>query len=187
VLNSGWSEEKTDEWAKDDCFLRMEKKNVFRATVTRETMTDRKDGEPGCETHDVQPAAHEKKRVVYILCNSASRGKYVGWTNNATRRLRQHNGELVGGAGRTSGRRAKDCEKGNWSFAAHVCNFVSHFQARSFEAYMHLRRNRKVGRCRGKSPVETCLKKARRIIAAYPLKFGHLQVVEFKTVSDHGR
>ena len=56
--------------------------------------------------------------VVYVLINTAHNKTYVGITNNTTRRLRQHNGELVGGAKYTT------CNKGTgeWLFYGFIKN-----------------------------------------------------------------
>lgn len=51
--------------------------------------------------------------VNYILRDTTSRRTYNGFTNNTSRRLRQHNGELVGGARATRMRPA-----GAWEFVA---------------------------------------------------------------------
>lgn len=50
--------------------------------------------------------------IIYILFNNSNNCTYVGMTNNPTRRLRQHNGELVGGAKYTTAKRGE----GAWDF-----------------------------------------------------------------------
>ena len=40
----------------------------------------------------------EKCYIVYLLKNTCNNRTYLGITNNSKRRLRQHNGELKGGA-----------------------------------------------------------------------------------------
>ncbi len=55
--------------------------------------------------------------VCYLLKGVGTAHTYIGITNNLTRRLRQHNGELVGGAKRTRGRQ--------WELAAHVAGCSS--------------------------------------------------------------
>ena len=62
----------------------------------------------------------------YLLRSSTSRRTYVGITNNLPRRLRQHNGELVGGAKSTRAGRP-------WQVAAFVEGFEDMSQALMFE------------------------------------------------------
>ena len=50
--------------------------------------------------------------LVYLLVNSLNNCTYIGITNNKERRIRQHNGELVGGARYTT----KLNNKGVWKY-----------------------------------------------------------------------
>lgn len=68
-----------------------------------------------------------KKYICYALEHSSSRKVYTGMTNNFTRRLRQHNGELKGGA------RSTHCRRGHWAARIHVEGFESKGEAMSFE------------------------------------------------------
>jgi len=72
--------------------------------------------------------------LVYLLVSSVNpRRTYVGSTNNMTRRLRQHNSELVGGA-----RYTHTCQP--WTVAVTVTGFETHQQALQFEwAWKHIR------------------------------------------------
>lgn len=47
----------------------------------------------------------EKRYCVYLLSSACGRRTYIGCTNDLRRRLRQHNGALVGGARATRGGR----------------------------------------------------------------------------------
>lgn len=47
--------------------------------------------------------------LCYLIVSQTSRRSYVGITNNFERRLRQHNGDLVGGAKATRSGRPWDC------------------------------------------------------------------------------
>ena len=50
--------------------------------------------------------------IIYLLINTTNNYTYVGITNNQERRLRQHNGELVGGAKYTKAKKGE----GSWKF-----------------------------------------------------------------------
>ena len=54
--------------------------------------------------------------LVYLLINTVNNCTYIGCTNNSTRRLRQHNGELVGGAKYTKIKK----EDGEWIMYGYI-------------------------------------------------------------------
>ncbi len=59
-----------------------------------------------------------KNYVVYVLTNTAHNKTYIGITNKPERRIRQHNGELVGGAKYTTSNKAD----GQWVFYGFIKN-----------------------------------------------------------------
>lgn len=63
--------------------------------------------------------------TVYLLDNDRC-GTYIGATTDVTRRLRQHNGELVGGSRQTAGR-------GPWRLALAITGFAQWKDALKFE------------------------------------------------------
>ena len=72
--------------------------------------------------------------LCYMVESPSAGRTYVGITNNLPRRLRQHRGELVGGAKATA--RAAD-----WRVGLTVAGFQTHRQALQFEwAFKHARR-----------------------------------------------
>jgi predicted GIY-YIG superfamily endonuclease len=67
---------------------------------------------------------------VYLIASTISKRTYVGYTNNMTRRLRQHNGEIKGGAKTTRNGRP-------WVLIATVQGFPDRRTALQFEWRSH--------------------------------------------------
>jgi predicted GIY-YIG superfamily endonuclease len=96
---------------------------------------------------------------VYVLKNQRKR-TYVGYTMDLKKRLRQHNGEIKGGAKSTRGR-------GPWKFAI-VISAVGWTKEEAMSFEWHVKRFRKG---RGLKGVEASL-----AIATSLPKFGHLDI-----------
>jgi predicted GIY-YIG superfamily endonuclease len=56
--------------------------------------------------------------VIYVLINTIHKKTYIGITNKPDRRIRQHNGELVGGARYTTSNKGE----GKWVFYGFIRN-----------------------------------------------------------------
>ena len=80
--------------------------------------------------------------MVYVLANSDNNRTYVGCTNNAVRRLRQHNQEITGGA------KATKCSR-TWKYMVQAKGFKSKSDALSFE--WHCKRTKG---SKGRTPLE---------------------------------
>ena len=81
--------------------------------------------------------------LVYLLKHETKNRTYVGYTNNLKRRLRQHNGEIKGGARSTTAL----LKYGKWSVYTTIPNLTK-WDALSKEAILHRRRGK------GKTPLE---------------------------------
>lgn len=68
---------------------------------------------------------------VYLLVNERGR-TYIGSTTNVQRRLRQHNGEIVGGARSTRG-------KGPWMISTYITGFPNRSSACRWERILKCR------------------------------------------------
>jgi predicted GIY-YIG superfamily endonuclease len=125
--------------------------------------------QPGLKTKKTDPFLSKKSEmhnyVCYILSNMRGR-TYVGITNNISRRLRQHNGEIKGGARATAG-------KGPWALVAYVDFFVSKSQALSFEWFMHHLRPR----YRYIGSVSKRVDCTNQIFARFPKKFANVRLI----------
>lgn len=105
-------------------------------------------GEGGMGSDEANPVHGGSVYFVYWI-QSGPRA-YIGATVDPRRRLRQHNGEVLGGAARTAGR-------GPWHFECVVAGFRTWREALQFEwaAKYHSRRCRSVPRRR--SAIEALL------------------------------
>ena len=100
--------------------------------------------------------------VVYVLINTSHNKTYVGITNNPIRRLRQHNGELVGGAKYTTGNKGN----GQWLFYGFIKNLEKR-QSLSIEKKIKIKSRKLTG-----TPIERREKAIELILSDYiDLKF----------------
>jgi hypothetical protein len=87
----------------------------------------------------------ENNYLIYLLKNTINNCTYVGITNNLKRRIRQHNGELVGGAKYTKNKK----QDGEWIVYGTI-NGLGKRQALSLEKKIQIR-SRKT---KGPNPIE---------------------------------
>ena len=102
----------------------------------------------------------DKNYRVYLLVNTVNNRTYVGITNNYIRRIRQHNGELVGGARYTHNNK----EDGEWKYYGYILD-VDKRTSLSLEKRIKLRKSK------GKTPLERRLKSIEYILNDYNTKF----------------
>ena len=95
--------------------------------------------------------------VVYVLVNTESNKTYVGITNKPDRRIRQHNGDLVGGAKYTKIHKGT----GQWQFYGFIKNLEKR-PALSIEKKIKIRSRKMSG-----TPIERRLKAINNILNEY--------------------
>ena len=101
---------------------------------------------------------------VYALTSTSSARPYIGKTNDLCRRLRQHNGEIAGGAKRTHVVLAR--ENSEWVRQLHVSNFPDERAALNFEwrVQYDICRNAGADARARLSPLERALKAVRGVV-----------------------
>ena len=100
--------------------------------------------------------------IIYLLTNSENNCTYVGITNNPERRLRQHNGEIKGGAKYTSFKKGN----GKWEFYGFILGVDKH-EALSIEKKIHIHSKK----FSGISPLEKRLNCINNLLKNYDYLF----------------
>jgi len=95
--------------------------------------------------------------LVYVLVNTSHNKTYVGITNKPERRIRQHNGEIVGGAKYTTGFKGE----GEWKFYGFIRNLDKH-TALSLEKKIKIRSKKVSG-----TPIEKRTKAIGSLLTEY--------------------
>lgn len=98
-----------------------------------------------------------KDYIVYLLINTTHNKTYVGITNNQTRRIRQHNGEITGGARYTTSNKGE----GEWKYYGWIKseNILEKNLALSIEKKIKIRSKKLKG-----TPIERRLKAINTIL-----------------------
>ena len=100
-----------------------------------------------------------KEYIVYVLYHTIHNRTYLGITNHKERRIRQHNGELKGGAKYTTAFKGE----GEWKYYVHISNLTKS-EALSLErTAKNLRR-----RAKGSTPLEKRLFILLPLVERYP-------------------
>lgn len=110
--------------------------------------------------------------LVYLLTNSQSNRTYLGITNNPERRIRQHNGEIKGGAKYTHSFRGE----GIWDYKLQITN-LSKSEALSIERTIKNKRNQ----FRGKDGLSKKIDSLTYLSSLYQ----DSQVISFDNVKDY--
>ena len=99
-----------------------------------------------------------KNYIVYLLYNTCNNKTYLGITNNSERRIRQHNGELKGGAKYTRAFKGIGC----WKYYLKISNLDKSSALSIERTAKNLRK-----RAKGKTPIEKRLDVLLPIVKKY--------------------
>jgi predicted GIY-YIG superfamily endonuclease len=96
--------------------------------------------------------------TLYLLVNNSNNCTYVGITNNPEKRIRKHNGELVGGAKYTKMKKGD----GIWEYYGFILN-LEKIESLSIEKKIHIYSKR----TKGSSPLEKRINCINNILKDY--------------------
>ena len=108
----------------------------------------------------------DKNYILYLLINTHNNYTYLGITNNSERRIRQHNGDIKGGAKYTHAFKGD----GEWQYHLHVINLTKN-ESLSLE--------RKVKNKRKKSKGNTPLEKRLNVLIPTLKEFPESEIIFF--------
>ena len=101
--------------------------------------------------------------IIYVLTNTNNKNTYIGITNNQARRIRQHNGELVGGAKSTTAKKGD----GQWIYYGWIRtineDLIDKHTALSLEKRIKIR-SRKM---KGKLPIDRRMNAIQSLLVEY--------------------
>jgi predicted GIY-YIG superfamily endonuclease len=108
--------------------------------------------------------------IVYLLINTKNKYTYLGVTNNSDKRIRQHNGEIKGGAKYTRARK----KNGIWKYYLKISNLTKS-EAYSMESLTKwaAKKNYKDKKIdKGKTPLERKV----NLLLSFKDKFPHCEI-----------
>jgi len=101
--------------------------------------------------------------IIYVLYNTQSTCTYIGSTNNPVRRIRQHNGDLVGGAKYTKNKKGN----GEWLYYGWIQSIEGFIFERKIALSLEKRIQIKSRKEKGKTPLERRLNTINKLILEY--------------------
>ena len=104
---------------------------------------------------------------VYLLINTSNNCTYIGCTNNMTRRIRQHNGEICGGAKYTRNNKGD----GNWMYHGIISDLDKH-TALSIEKKIQI----KSRKTKGNTPLIRRINAIDNILQNYDKQFNVINI-----------
>jgi predicted GIY-YIG superfamily endonuclease len=106
--------------------------------------------------------------IIYLLYNNSNTCTYVGITNNKNRRIRQHNGELVGGAKYTKMKKGI----GKWEYYGWIESIEGYILEKNIALSLEKRIQIFSKKMKGKTPIEKRLNTINKLLDEYDgLKF----------------